>query len=259
MNEIFHKTWGKRVSDTPEQDYWPAIIAAVKAQYPDFIFLAEVYWGKEEALVEQGFDFCYDKELYDELINGSVHDVKKRLHQPVEWQRHLMRFLENHDEERAAQVFAFEKHQAAAVISATLPGMRLFHDGQFEGRQVKLPVHLGRRQNEVTNEIIQSFYSGLTSLTKTIDFENDTWQLLDAQSGFLRLESKHIVAWAWSREEVTRVIVVNYSPVAASAKLPYLDDSKAVRCTDIAGMPLEVVHHSTVMMHPWQVAILQLS
>ena len=258
MNDIFHKTWGKRVGEVPSKEYWPAIVNEVKAQYPDFIFLAEVYWGKEQALIEQGFDFCYDKDLYDELINGSVHTIKKCLAKPLEVQQHFMRFIENHDEDRAARVFSFEKHQAAAVIAATLPGMRLFHDGQFEGRQEKLPVHLGRRQFEVTNEIIQSFYDGLHSFIKTIDFEKDSWQLLEAQAGLLRQESKHIIAWAWSREDEKKIIAVNYSAVAASAKLPILNDNKRARSFDIYGNAGEMVDGATIMLLPWQVVIVNL-
>ena len=60
MNEIFGSTWEGYVLDVPETDYWTTIIPQVKAQYPDFMFIAEVYWDKEYDILQQGFDFAYD-------------------------------------------------------------------------------------------------------------------------------------------------------------------------------------------------------
>ena len=69
MNETFARTWGERVGAAPAGDYWPEVIAAVREGHPDFCFIAEAYWDLEWALQQQGFDYCYDKRLYDRLLH----------------------------------------------------------------------------------------------------------------------------------------------------------------------------------------------
>lgn len=252
MNDIFKETWGTRAGEPPAQEYWPPIVQAVKAQRPDFIFLAEVYWGKEDALIKQGFDFCYDKELYDDLLNGSARDIRKRLLQPIAQQQHLMRFIENHDEERAATSLPAGRHEAAAVIASTLPGMRLFHDGQFEGRKTKLPVHLGRREGESTNDAIKAFYSELAAKMELINFETDGWQLLETRTGLFPHESTHLLAWAWTRGGESLVVAVNYSDETASAKLHYLYGKEVTALAGLSGDSRGILRNSIVTLRPWQ-------
>jgi hypothetical protein len=51
--------------------------------------------------------------------------------------------VSNHDEERGAKFFGgWWRSNAAALLSYTLPGMRFFWMGDFEGYQHKLAVHL---------------------------------------------------------------------------------------------------------------------
>ena len=52
---------------------------------------------------------------------------------------HCARYLETHEEKRACEVFGDHheeagtyRHFAAAIAAYTLPGMRLFHDGQLQ-------------------------------------------------------------------------------------------------------------------------------
>jgi hypothetical protein len=65
---FLHRTWGDRVGSAPESDYWPTVIPAVREAYPGFLFLAEAYWDLEWALQQQGFNYCYDKRLYDRIL-----------------------------------------------------------------------------------------------------------------------------------------------------------------------------------------------
>ncbi len=69
VNSIFQNTWGQRTGDSLDLEYWQEIIDAVKTVHPNFIFMAEVYWDMEWDLQQQGFDYCYDKRLYDRLIH----------------------------------------------------------------------------------------------------------------------------------------------------------------------------------------------
>jgi glycosidase len=258
MNDVFAQTWGERAGQRPQEDYWPPIITAVKDRNPNFIFLAEVYWGKEQALLEQGFDFCYDKELYDALVHASVPDLEALLHRPLGYQKRLMRFIENHDEPRAAATFELAQHQAAAVIAATLPGMHLYHQGQFEGARVKVPVHLRRRSSEPGDQSIMAFYAWLRGVVSSIQFKTDTWTLLDTQAGFFHHRSKQVVAWAWSGQAETRVIAVNYSAQKAAVRLPYLVDKTIHQVLDGSGNVLNPTGE-ILNFEPWQVAIMTLS
>ena len=74
LPDIFQRTWG--VAPEP---FWPKAIPAVHAKYPDFAFMAEVYWELEWTLQQQGFAYCYDKRLYDRLRDGHAAPVRGHL------------------------------------------------------------------------------------------------------------------------------------------------------------------------------------
>ncbi len=160
-NRIFAGTWGERAGIAPETEFWADVIGAVRAEFPDCLFVAEAYWDMEWELQQQGFDFCYDKRLYDRLAHETPAAVRDHLRADLDYQTRLVRFIENHDEPRAATVFSQGKERAAALLSATLPGARLFHEGQFEGRQVRLPVQLARRLPEPIDGGLRAFYHTL--------------------------------------------------------------------------------------------------
>ena len=131
MNDVFTRTWGDRVGPAPDTDYWPTVIPAVRAHHPGFLFLAEAYWDLEWALQQQGFDYCYDKRLYDRLAARTADAVRGHLLADLGYQEHLVRFVENHDEPRAAAAFGARQAPAAAVATLTQTGARLIHDGQL--------------------------------------------------------------------------------------------------------------------------------
>jgi glycosidase len=94
---------------------------------------AEVYWDLEWTLQQQGFHNCYDKRLYGRLRDGHAGPIRGHLLAGLDYQDKLARFLENHDEPRAAFELPWPQYQAAAVITFLAPGLRFFYDGQFEG------------------------------------------------------------------------------------------------------------------------------
>jgi hypothetical protein len=153
MTPIFERTWGHRAGPRPENEYWPEVIQGVRKRFSDVFFMAEAYWGKEWELQQQGFDYCYDKRLYDRLEHDQAESVRLHLCADLPYQEKLVRFIENHDEPCVAATFPLPKQQAAAVTVATLPGATLFHQGQFEGYGVKLPVFL---EQVILNDIANS-------------------------------------------------------------------------------------------------------
>ena len=180
LNAIFERTWGSRAGQRPATEYWVDVITAIKKAHPGFLFMAEAYWDLEWELQQQGFDFCYDKKLYDRLEHGNAESVRLHLCADLAYQKKLLRFIENHDEPRAAATFSPAKERAAAVTMSTLPGARLFHEGQFEGRKIRPPVFLGRRPHEPVDEGLQSFYAKLLETIDSPVFRDGQWSPLRA-------------------------------------------------------------------------------
>ena len=220
--EIFERTWG--IAASP---FWPSTTAAVHAEHPGFIFLAEVYWDMEWTLQQQGFDYTYDKRLYDRLVRGLARPVREHLLAGLDFQDHLARFLENHDEPRAAATFAPEIHPAAAVITFLTPGMRFFHQGQREGKRMRVPVHLGRGPVEVLDSSISWFYNSLIKVLQDPAYRHGHWRLLDTSSAWDGNESNDaFIVFSWSGPgDRRRLVVVNYSdhPSQCYVRLPWAD------------------------------------
>ena len=134
-----------------------------------------------------------------------------------------MRFLENHDEPRAASEFPWPQHQAAAVITFLSPGLRFFHQGQFEGARVRIPTHLRRGPVEPTNPEIATFYSKLLQLLKdTGAFRDGVWSQVQPQPAWPdNWTSNGFVTYAWCAEDGGRyLVVVNYAGNQGQCRLP---------------------------------------
>jgi hypothetical protein len=226
LNRIFAQTWKAWLEHTgkslPAQDYWPEILAVLKAKYPEFLLMAEVYWGLEPELLAQGIDYAYDKAGYDRLRAFQVPAFRQGLLDEGERRTHMVRFLENHDEERLAAAFPAEAHRSAAVIHATLPGLRLFQDGQLERRRIKLPVQLGREPAEPADPEFTAFYRKLLSLTRQPLFKDGTEQILPVLPPVPGDQSHQpLVALAYSFKGQIGVIAVNFSNRVASGFLQF--------------------------------------
>jgi len=206
-NDVFGKTWGEHAGAAPAEEFWPVVIGGLRRRHPDALLIAEAYWDMEWTLQQQGFDFCYDKRLYDRLVRADVGAVRLHLCAGLDYQRRLIRFIENHDEPRAAAAIPDGRARTAAVVVATLPGATLWHDGQFEGRQVQLPVFLGRRPEEPVDGDLRRFYFRLVSAAATLRWAD--WTLLDV-SGWPDNPTHHdVLAWAWHHRLPHHLVVVN--------------------------------------------------
>lgn len=217
MTPIFERTWGNRPGPLPAQEYWDEVITGVKAVSSGFLFIGEAYWDLEWALQQQGFDFCYDKKLYDRLEHSDVENVRLHLCADLDYQRKLLRFVENHDEPRAAAAFPGAKQRAAAVTVASLPGIRMFHEGEFEGRRVRPPVFLGRRPAEPADEELRKFYEKLLKSVNRPVFRSGEWVLCERSGWPDNASYRNLVAWSWELGQERYLIVVNLSNEASQA------------------------------------------
>jgi hypothetical protein len=219
-NKIFSKTWGDKAGLISEKEFWEDVIPTVKEKFPHFLFIAEVYWDMEWELQQQGFDFCYDKRLYERLAHENAATIKDHLKAELDYQSKLVRFIENHDELRAIEKFGEERSRAAAAIALTLPGARLVHEGQTNGYKIKLPVQLGRRPSEEKNKKLHKFYHDLLKSMPSIIFENANWSLCEAQPvSFEDSSNSNIISYLWKSREFFRLIVVNFSPFHSRAHI----------------------------------------
>jgi glycosidase len=223
LNPIFERTWNGRAGPKPETEYWVDVISAIKKNYPSFLFIAEAYWDLEWELQQQGFDFCYDKKLYDRLEHSHAESVRLHLCADLAYQGKLLRFIENHDEPRAAATFSPEKERAAALTIATVPGIRLFHEGQFEGRKVRLPVFLNRRPDESADQNLQEFYKKLLQAINRPIFREGQWSLCDRTGWSDNTSFQDLVAWNWVKDGERYLIIVNLSdsPVQARVRVQW--------------------------------------
>jgi hypothetical protein len=218
LNSIFERTWVARAGPKPATDYWD-VIPAIKRRYPGFLFVAEAYWGLEWELQQQGFDFCYDKTLYDRLQHADAESIRLHLCSDLTYQNKLLHFIENHDEPRAVAIFPPEKKRAVALVAATLPGARLFHEGQFEGRRVRLPVFLGRSPQEHFDRDVYAFYRSLLEAVNRPAFYDGQWSLCDRAGWPDNSSFRNLLAWTWELNEERYLIIANLSDAPAQGRI----------------------------------------
>ena len=215
MNDVFERTWGGRLGPPPAADYWPTVIPAVRETHADFRFIAEAYWDLEWALQQQGFDYCYDKRLYDRLIGEGPEQVRLHLLADRSYQAGLVRFIENHDEPRASSVLDPAREKAVAVATFTQTGARLVHNGQEEGRRVRLPVFLGRFPAETGSEDLLAFHRSLLSALRDPTFRHGRWQLCERSGWAGNDRSDNLLSWCWVGES-RWLVVVNLSDTTSA-------------------------------------------
>jgi len=215
LPDVIHRTWGDLSnpndgSQPVDESFWLDVIPAVKKNHNSFTWIGEVYWDLEWELQQQGFNYTYDKRLYDRLVQKAPEPVRLHLHADLSFMERSVRFLENHDEPRAASEFPDEgQHKAAAIVTFCVPGMHFFAEGEAEGFKSKVSMHVGRRRPEEVNTSIFNFYKLLHTLRNQIknsDFKicpvvkawggNGTWN--------------YYIAWTMISPEDKILFVVNY-------------------------------------------------
>lgn len=211
MNDIFAETWKEKAGAKPAKEFWEQAVKATRKSYPEFLFIAEVYWEKEWDLMQMGFDYCYDKRLYDRLMESNTDGVRQHLSADPDFQKKLLRFIENHDEARIAGTFPLNRQIALAIASLTLPGARLIHQGQTEGRKIKVPVFIDRLPLENLSGVITDFYNKLLAMLMTDAIRNGKWGLCEASGWPENQTFLNLLAWEWHGKNETLLIIINLS------------------------------------------------
>lgn len=235
LPEVFEKTWGLRPAP-----FWSAAIARTREAHPSFLFMAEVYWDLEWTLQQQGFDYTYDKRLYDRLEKGLARPVREHFRADMDFQKKSVRFMENHDEPRSAATFPQGTYQAAAVLTYTCTGMRFFHQGQLEGYTKRIPVHLNRGPAEPANRETEEFYDRLLACVRRSEIRDGDWHLMEcapAWDGNWTWDCFICFVWRYMNR-TSFLIAVNYAGNQSQCYVPLpFDDlpGKTVRLKDLLG------------------------
>jgi hypothetical protein len=165
-----------------------------------------------------GFQFTYDKRLYDRLISGPPAEVRGHLHAEAGYQNKLVRFLENHDENRCSAVFPRERIASLAVLVSTLPGMHFFHHGQFEGAKIHVPMPLARAAEEPADQALRKVYEKVLRIASADTFHAGEWKLLEVRSagddGF-----EDLLAYRWQLGGDYKLIVINLGGRTAQGRV----------------------------------------
>ena len=269
-NQVFARTWGSRAGREPTQEFWPTVLGEVRRRHSETVLVAEAYWDMEWELQQQGFDFCYDKRLYDRIVAEDASAVRDHLRADPDYQSRLLRFLENHDEPRIADRLSEDAERAAAVTVATLPGGTLWHEGQFEGRRVRPPVFLARRPDEPPNFELAGWYRRLLAIVADDHVRDGAWQLLEATGWPDNPSCRNLVAWSWAGDGTghRHVVVVNLSGEPAQGRVPLVWTDLPGRVWRLADLLGEDVFERAgdelvgpglfVALQPWQFHLLAL-
>ncbi|MDP0499748.1 MAG: alpha-amylase family glycosyl hydrolase [Verrucomicrobiota bacterium JB022] len=200
ISDTFKAIWGGDYEPLPApyEEFWAWAIDRVHQKHPRFTFMAEAYWGMEAHLQALGFDFTYRKQFYDLIVARKVEGLRGSL-----TDRRLagnsVFFIENHDEPRAARAIPVSQlRRAAATMVATLPGMRLIHDGQMEALKHHHSLHLSRRADEVPDDEELAFYERLLLMLQDSSVGQGEWQLLETQAAWQGNHSHwRVQAYLW--------------------------------------------------------------
>ena len=137
-------------------------IRGARPTTPEFVFMAEAYWGTRAATPAARLRLHLRQDDSTTAWSDATRPASAATCAPTPtYQARSVRFLENHDEPRAAATFAGPEHRAAAVLTYLVPGLRFVYDGQIEGRTARASIHLARFRDEPVDADLATFYRKL--------------------------------------------------------------------------------------------------
>jgi Alpha amylase, catalytic domain len=223
LNDVFAKTWAGFSAGglKPMAEFWFTAIKNLRSRQSGFLFLAEAYWGLEPCLQSLGFDYTYDKRVYDFLVERRTADLRKHLFESTPgFLSASAHFLENHDELRAAALLSPAEHRAAALLTLGLPGMRMLYEGQLDGRHLRVPVQFARWPDEPPDAQVQSMYQQLFAALENSAVGRGEWKMLRTDDGPANAGGDGMVIVQW-QDSPGRfdLVVVNLAPTPGRCRV----------------------------------------
>jgi len=248
LNDVFGSTWQQELQswgwNRPSTEFWGTAISFLKSKYPQLVMMAEVYSGYETNLQSLGFDYTYDKTVYDKLTSGDLDGLRSWISQshaqysPQQYLSQSAHFTSNHDQQRAVKNFGnWWQADAAALLTFTLPGLRFYWMWEENGFSSQIDVHLRREMNESTNPSVRSFFNNqLWNITMLPPFRQGQWTYLDVIQ--TDSTSSRLIAYKWTMPDnstsslPTKILcVLNYSDQKAGGKV-ILSDAESKNGSD---------------------------
>jgi len=212
LNRVFKSIWGEAIDEPEAAEFWEELLG----EFPNLLWIAECYWDTHEELLKLGFDYVYDKELLDCLRLSDHRLLYEHLRRSGSRTNRSVHFLENHDETRSTVVLP--SLRAAALVAFAIPGMKLIHQGQMRGAEVRVPVQLGRARIEAHHEGLRNYYEKLLQEVKRTPLQDGDWSLCDSLS--VSGETSPLFASQWIyRGEISRLLVVNLTRQRSSGRI----------------------------------------
>ncbi len=225
LNEIFMQNWKDHplpIDLVPAgKEFWYNAINEIKKINPNFLFIAEVYWDKERIMLDLGFNFVYDKKLYDCLIHNNCPRLRDYIHNTFSCEKGRLLFLENHDEQRAAAVLTKQKYFASATLTFTLPTLKLINDGQLEGRKYSHAIQLRRLMEETPDNEINQFYKKLFDEIQRSSIRNGYLKSLKPFSAWERSPSfQNFIIYLYENDKLEKdLVVINFSAYQSQCRV----------------------------------------
>ncbi|MFH1283733.1 MAG: alpha-amylase family glycosyl hydrolase [bacterium] len=210
------------------EEFWLEAFREVKEVNKNFMFIAETYWDKEYYLQTLGFDYTYNKNLYDIISRvahgGNCNELQSFIkYCECDFLHKSLYFLENHDEERAFNVFGIEAQRAASMLINSLPGASLYHNGQLEGKSERMPVQrvIPTRQNDFNHNLIKFYNSGFEI------FQRDCFR--KGKIYVLNSCNCNIMSFIREYQDEVAFIAVNMTPNIQRCSIPISQESFTIK------------------------------
>ncbi|MBD3183593.1 hypothetical protein GF312_14970 [Candidatus Poribacteria bacterium] len=205
--------------------FWRSAINEVKAVKPSVIFIGEVYERLKEHL-EVGFDAVYHYRLYN-MLKSLYHEIRNYdpYHElayipaliKLEDRKYpdgyrLMRYSENHDEIRAAEMYgSADAAKAPTLLIVTLPGVPCIYAGQESGEVIRPPLFKGDRGSLDFPQIDFNRNPDLTSwYAKVLGIRRQNPALIYGNLEFMESNNRHILAYSRTYGDNRIIVSINF-------------------------------------------------
>ena len=210
LPEVFERTWGIR-----PDPFWPKAIEAVRRGHPDFLFMAEVYWDLEWTLQQQGFDYTYDKRLYDRLREHARPPRARAFLRATRTTRTSWRVFWRTTTSRGRLDICARspRRRGGADVPLARPAF-------LPSRAVRGPAHAhlaasGARPDEAGGRTaFAQFYARLLAVLRRPIVREGNWSLLECRPAWHdNPTSDNFIAFCWEGSaDEWLLVAVNYSP-----------------------------------------------
>ena len=94
---------------------------------------------------------------------------------------------------------------------ASIPALRLFHDGQLEGKRIHLPLQLVDEPEEDSDTEVLEFCRRVLTVCDGPGFHEGKWNLVEVSHAESNATHDNLLAWLWRDGQRLELVVVNYS------------------------------------------------